>query len=377
MKKILILFFVVISLTSYAQTIKVEIDARCVAYNKLLNKAFVAVRDRGVKYRKSLLQLDPYTGTVEKSILLNGNPEIIKFTPDFQKIYVSYKQASQIDKISLADFQFTGTIETGEYNVLDFEILPTDENTLFVALGDGTYPEKTVMYKEGVIQPKQIDNYFFEASSLCINKENNKLYGHQGISSAFSGYLIDIVEDGLVWNGIAWDDMVIAYRRIKCHNNLVYGNNGSVVDPFSDSIPLREARMPLYYLTDNEGAYVYSTIHNCYLFAHETNHEIYISFFHGQYYNYLGSLKIDGWTESINDIAVVDENHFILVSLNSHSSNYNFSLIFYTVEGKNKSENNSEDGTVSKDWFENNLIQLPLNYDSRRSSNSLNWQLDH
>ncbi len=370
MKKTLIVFFFFIISVSYPQTLKVNIDAACVSFSKHHNKAFVAVRKQDNNYPNSLLQLDPYSGVVEKNLPLNGNPIRIRFTPDYAHMYVSYDTLSQIDKIDLTDFQITGTIQTGEFSVLDFAILPSDENTLFVILGHDGSPDKTVMFKDGVIQPKQIDDYYMSASYLCIKNDGTRLYGHNGNNTGFQGYLIEIVEDGIVHDDIGWEYMISSFGEIKNLNDLIFGRGGVVVDPFTDSIPLRVAQMPLYKLTDGRTGFDYSVIHGCYIFGHETNYKGYISFFHGQYYNYLGSLQVEGTMDNISDVDVVDENHFILVAFDTHNDSKN-SLLFYSVEEKKKSEKNKIDGHVSKEWFENNLIKLPVKKDSTSP-----WQLN-
>jgi hypothetical protein len=366
MKKALIAFFVIISGFSYTQTLKVDIDAKCVAFNELYNKAFVAVRIEDENYPKNLLQLDPYTGFVEKSLPLNDNPIKILFTPDNKHLYVSYKTISQIDKINLAEFQITGTVNVGELNVVDFAISPTDENTLFVVLGDGNYPERTVMYVNGILQPKQIaDDLHMDASFLSVKSDGKWLYGHNGENTGFQGYLFEVVDDGIIYKGTEWEYMIASFGEVKNHNDLIYGNSGHVVDPFTDSIPLMEAIMPVYKIADSWSGFDYSTIHGCYVFGHETDYNVYISFFHGQFYNYLGSLLVESFMDvSISDIDIVDENHFILVFCDPYNDD-KYSLLFYTAEGKKEPGLDNTNGTVNEDWFKNyNLIKLPIINDS-------------
>ena len=364
MKKSLIIILVFINTVSYSQTFKVDIDAKCVEFSEFHNKAFVAVRIEDDNYSKNLLQLDPYSGNVEKSLPLNGNPIRIRFTPNNEYVYVSYETLSQIDKVDLADFQITETIQVGEYSVLDFEISPTDENTLFVVLGHGGSSEITVMYKNGILQPKQIDDYYMDASALCIKNDGTRLYGHNGKSTGFDGYLIEVVEDGIIHNDTAWTYMIASFGIVKNHNDLIFGNGGHVVDPFSDSIPLMEAKMPVYKLTDSRSGFDYSEIHGCYIFGHKTDYKAYISFFHGQYYNYQGSLLVYDTTDRISDVDVVDENHFILISYDTHND-YKNSLLFFNMGGKRIPEKGTNNGFASKDWFKNiNLIKLPIKNDS-------------
>lgn len=355
MKKVLTILFILINALCYPQTIKVEIDAQYVAFCEFHNKAFVAVSIEDVNYPKNLVQLDPYSGNVEKCIPLSGDPKKILFTPDYAHLYVSYYTLPQIDKVNLTDFQITATINVGYLNVIDFAVSPLNENILFVVLGNGVYPEKIVMYINSVLQPKQIDDFHMDASYLCIKSDGTRLYGHNGYSTGFQGYLIEVVEDGIVYNGIGWRYMIASFGEIKIHNNLVFGNGGHVVDPFTDTIPLMEAIMPVYKLTDSRPGFDYSELHGCYVYGHETDYKGYISFFHGQYYNYLGSLQVIDETNRISDVDVVDESHFILVSYDGYPD-YKNSLLLYTIEGKMKPIRHNTNGDCNKDWFENKDI---------------------
>lgn len=364
MRKLLFTTLIIFNITAFSQTIKIHIDAMCLTYNALYNKAIVAVKDRDENYPNNLLQLDPYSGNLEKSLLLNDNPIKIIFTPDNQKVYVIYKSLSQIDKVDLASFQIIETLYVDEYNVLDLVVLPTNENYLFVVLGDGEYPDKTVMLKNGIIQPNQVDDSRIWATSLSIKNDGTKLYGHNGINTGFHGYIFDVVEDGIIWDGTVWHYMIPSFGDIKNHHDLIYGRGGHVVDPFSDSIPLREAYMPLMYLTDSRPRCDFSEIHGCYIFGHETDYSGYISFFHGQYYNYMGSLKVCDNTDNIWDVDVVDQNHFIVISYDTHN-NYKNSLLFYSVRDSKNSIPYDTTGQITEDWFKNdNLISLPIIVDS-------------
>ncbi|MGA2298337.1 MAG: hypothetical protein ABSG15_12385, partial [FCB group bacterium] len=110
MKTILILFFVLFYGLCYSQTIKVPINATQVIYDDINHKAFVIVDTKDDNYSNNLLQLNPYTGEVERSMKLNDNPFYMKFTPDLKHIYVSYLTLQQIDKVNIADFKIVETI---------------------------------------------------------------------------------------------------------------------------------------------------------------------------------------------------------------------------------------------------------------------------
>lgn len=357
MKKALIVLYFLISCASYSQTFEVEIDAKCVAYSEVHHKAFVIVRVEDSNYSKNLLQLNPYTGTVEKNLILNGNPNKIKLTPCEESAYISYEAIAQIDKVNLSDFQITETILTDGYSVVDFEISPINENILFAVLGN--YPEKLVMYKNGILQPKQIEDNIMRASSLSAKNDGNWLYGHNGESTAYSGFLIEVVDDGVVYDSIAWENMISSFGDAKIYNNLVIGNEGHIIDPFSDSIPFTKAIMPVNKITNSRPGFVYSEPHGCYIYAHQTDYNAYISFFHGAYYNYLGSLLVDGRTDRISDIDVVDEYNYILVSLDTYN-NFTYKLLFYHVRGNENSGKKSLSGHFNDEWFESSpLIRLP------------------
>jgi hypothetical protein len=353
MNKLLVVWLVFSEIVGFSQTIEIEMDVAYVTYSEVHQKAFVAVGPDDASLPSHLLQFDPYTGDVVKFLPLGGEPKKFLFTTDHAHLYMAYFSNPDIDKINVTNFEVTGSVNIGDYDVTDFAVSPVDDDVLFVVQGNGTYPERIVMLIDGVIQPKQIEDFYISASHLGVKADGSRLYGHNGYSSAHQGYLIDVVEDGIVYDGIGWEFMVASGGEIKMHNDLVFGSYGHLADPFTDSIPLMEALMPVYKLTDHGGGFDFSEHHGCYVFSHETDYKGYISFFHGTYYNYLGSLLFLEPVDHIRDVDVVDVNHFILAAWNA--------LYFYSVEGQTQPDKIPAEEGFNEAWFESQeLIRLPV-----------------
>jgi hypothetical protein len=336
MKKIFALLLLLLTgSTGYVQTIKVKIDAACVAYNLLYNKAFAAVWHGDSLYANNLVQLNPYNGTVEKTLPLGGKPYAMDFTPDKRHLYLSYYTLHKIVKIDLEQFAIVQSIDLGAFTANDFAILPSSENVLIVARGEGGYPRNVVMYKEGVLQPKQVSSGIEYPSSVCIKADGSKLYAHNGISSMSHGHIMDIADDGIGFNGIIWDYMMPSFGDIRIHDDLLYDHGGNVLDAFSDTLPITRARMPLYLINDGWGSgFEYSPLHGCYIYAHRNTDKLYLSFFHGEHFNYLGSLALDVRCDAVRDLDVVDESHFIVVAYDTWEQRN--SIYFYHNINKNR-----------------------------------------
>ncbi|MGA2297595.1 MAG: hypothetical protein ABSG15_08620, partial [FCB group bacterium] len=217
-------------------------------------------------------------------------------------------------------------------NVIDFVVSPINENYLFVVLGEDRNPEKTVMYKNGILQPNMIEDFRVSISALSIKSDGKWIYGHNGVGG-YQGYIIEVLENGIKKDTIEWEDMIGSRGKIKNNKDLIFGSGGDIIDPFSKDMPITVAHMPVTNLTQFNSAFEYSKIHNCYLFAYSTYTDNYahISFFHGNYYNYLGSVIIDVSTDYIYDIDIIDENHFILISMEP-GNDYKNVLLFHTIE---------------------------------------------
>jgi hypothetical protein len=334
MKKILLFCLFLVSEYTDAQTIvQLNVNATRVVYNPLYHKAYVAVVDKDPQYPKSILQIDPITGTVEKRITLPQIPFIIRQSHDLKCLYVSYQYEPDILKIDLENFVESGNLNTDNFDVLDFAVLPSDNNTLIVIRGDGGFYGDLVMYKNGVLQPKQESISYDYFSALCIKNDGSRLYAHNRISSGFNGRLASILDDGIEFYGKTWDYMMPNYGFVKNNNDLVYNESGDILDPFSDSIPKLIANIPIYKIADySRTGFEYSAIHGSYVFGHALNYHGYISFFHGEHYNYQGSIALEGQIQMIYDLAVVDSDHFILVALRYSTEN----KILLLVSGKEK-----------------------------------------
>jgi len=306
-----------------------------VVYSPLHQKAYVAVEGNDPQYPNSILQIDPLNGAVEKQISLAGTPFIIRQTSDEKYLYVSCEEGPVITKIDLDGFISIGDLTAGNSSILDFAVMPADDNTLLVIRGDQGYPNDIVMYKNSVLQPKQVSTGFEYFSALSIKNDGSLVYAHDRCTSGSEGIIINIVDDGLEFHGKIWDYMMPGYSFIKNHGDLIYDDSGNVLDAFSDSIPKLVAEMPLYKITDeHRTGFEYSDILRCFVYGHAIDYKCYISFFHGEYYNYLGSYKLDNEAEIVYDLAIVDANHFILVAL--HYTGENNCLLFYTRSSKDR-----------------------------------------
>jgi len=335
MHKTLLLSLLLIHLCVGAQTIKIDIDAYRMIYSPEHHKAYAAVESQDPQYPNSILQLNPLNGTVEKHIALNGTPFILRQTADEEYLYVSYQQGPAITKIELAGFTAVNELTAGNSSILDFAVTADDDNTLLVIRGDQGYPDDIVMYKNGVLQPKQVSAGFEYYSALSIRNNGSQVYAHDRCTSGSEGLLLNILNDGLEAHGKIWDYQMPGSSFIKNHGDLLYDDSGNVLDAFSDSIPKLVARMPLYRITDeHRTGFEYSNIHGSYVYGHALNYKCYISFFHGENYNYMGSFKLDKEIEIVYDLAVVDADHFILVGL--HYSGENKCLLFYTSSSKDR-----------------------------------------
>ena len=335
MKKILFLCFLLTGFFTPAQTVKLNINAWRVVYNPLYQKAYVAVASPDPVYPQKILQLHPISGVVEKQISLPYNPHLIRQSADKQYLYVSFSGEPDIMKINLQNFTVDGIIGTEGMEVIDMAVMPADANTLIVIRGDGGYPDDMVMYKNGIKQARQLNLDYSSFSALCIKNDGSKLYMHNRISSGYEGRLVNIYDDGLEAVGKIWDYMITGYSFIKNHNDLIYNESGKVLEAFNDSIPKLVGRMPIGRISEySRAGYEYSPIHQCYVFGHTYDYKGYISFFHGEHYNYQGSYPLSGQLEIIYDMAIVDQDHFILVGLKY--SGENKCLLLYAAPSKNK-----------------------------------------
>lgn len=355
-KKILLFCLYLVSECTDAQTtIQLNINATRVVYNPLYHKAYVAVKDKDSQYSNSILQIDPITGAVEKRIKLPHIPFIIRQSHDLKCLYVSYQYEPDILKVDLENFVESGNLNTGKLDVLDFAVLPSDNNTLIVIRGDSEDPDDLVMYKNGVLQPRKESHISDFLSALCMKNDGSRLYAHNRISSGFNGRLVSILDDGIEFYGKTWDYMMPNFGFVKNNNDLVYNESGNILDPFSDSIPKLIANIPIYKIADySRTGFEYSAIHGSYVFGHAVNYYGYISFFHGEHYNYQGSIALEGQIQMIYDLAVVDSDHFILVALRYSTEN----KILLLVSGKEKdkmilkqrSSSANNDSIQSRSW---------------------------
>ncbi len=330
MKRIVILPFVMICSLVLGQTIKIPMDAVSLEYNNYYHKAYAAIGYYDQHYPNSLIQLNPYNGTVEKKLSLNDEPGVIKTTPDKKHMYLSFLSAPHILKIDLNSFTVVDTIETNGAVVYSFDIMPGNENMLAV-VKDGTPYPSVCLFDNGQLLPKQVSTGYDYPEEICFNEDGTRLFGY---ASNGDGYRMNIAGSGIEYDSITFEYMVPTRGEFKRHNGLLYDGYGLLLDAFSDSIPKIVAWMPVYkflfvYCAGSE----YSELHGCFLYGHENNSHAWISFFDGQNLNYLGSIDVDDYCDVVQEVTVVDQDDFILRSFDTE--NYTC-LLFHHGTTKNK-----------------------------------------
>jgi len=314
----------------WGQTIKIPVDAVSLEYNDYFRKAYAGVGSYDQHYPNTLIQMNPYNGTVERQLRLNSEPGILKTTPDKKYMYLSFQSVPGILKINLTTFMADDTIDTGGAVVVDFDVVPTSQNDLVVVRDDDPNPS-VCLYKNGFLMPEQIRAGYDTPSKICIKSDGTKIFG---TSSSGDGWIMNIVSTGIQYDSIKWDDILSTSGEIKLHNDLIYTRLGQLLDAFSDSIPKLVANMPIYnFLFVYCAGVEYSPIHGCFLFGHKTNNSAYISFFDGQSFNYCGSLDVDNNCDAVHDVTVVDNDDFILRSYDDENQ---MCLLFHHAATKDR-----------------------------------------
>jgi len=315
MKKILLFSLLFIASFAFGQSLIVHIDAETLLFNKSFNKLYVAVNENDPSYPNSILELNPYTGEVLRSIALSSSLKEMKQSGDHSTLFFTYKNESKLDKLDIESFEIYTILEVGELSITDFHSSPIDKDIIFIITSDNGYPIHVKMYKNGVLQAKSFQPNTM-MTEIGMKSDGSQLYLHNGGSTAFDGFLLDVVEDGIITDSIIWDEMIRSFGPIKNNNDLLYGSSGCVIDAFSDSIIMPVARLEVYRVADHNsiGGYTFSTIHNAYIFVHEVNDKGYLSFFHGDFYNYLGSIELATHNVYLRELEVIDENHFVLIT---------------------------------------------------------------
>jgi DNA-binding beta-propeller fold protein YncE len=219
------------------------VTANDIAWSSVTQKLYAAASGYSAKSPSTLLEIDPSTATVTRSLSLTGNPAVLSVSDDGSYAYVGFLDQSVIDRIALSTMSLDLAIQTpvdptyGATYAAYLAALPGASRSVAVSLysssielGDwesmGTYIYDDATRRPNTSYPRDITT---RAMSLAFGADSSTLYAYDGAQHHL--FTTAVSSTGLLESNEAAG--VSIFGNLYYLNGLIYSDDGSVTDPAS------------------------------------------------------------------------------------------------------------------------------------------------
>jgi hypothetical protein len=215
----------------------VPLQAGSVVYDSTRNLLYASASGTDVQYPNRVVVIDPVTATAVTSIPVGSNPDPLAISDDGQFLYVGLRGASSVVRVDLATRTVDRTIQLGSghrgpFFAEDMVVVPNAPSRIVVSrmYTSGIGRHGGVVMFENVTQlPDTI--YGGSGSNRIEPLSATRMAGYNNESSERGVRELMVSSTGVLELNV-WERLIDGYREdIKTAAGLVYGSNGTVVDP--------------------------------------------------------------------------------------------------------------------------------------------------
>jgi hypothetical protein len=215
----------------------VGIANRAIAYDSTRDVLLVAVDASVPTLGNSLIELDPHTGAMGRSVWVGSDPSVIAVSDDGTRAYVGLLGSPVISEIDLVTFNVTRTIALGVAGFFgpryaeDIETQPGSAEVIAVSMQyQDTTPRHAgvAIIDHGVMRPNLTPGHT-GSDRITWSDDPNVIYGYDNESSASRLYRLSVAPSGVSVSATA---SVIheGASDIEHVDGRIQATNGQVVD---------------------------------------------------------------------------------------------------------------------------------------------------
>ena len=218
----------------------VNLANRAIAYDDTRDVLLVAVAQSVPVLGNSLVEINPHTGALGRSVPVGSDPNVIAVADDGSRAYVGLLGSSTITEVNLTTFSVTRDIDLGSAGFFgpryaeDIEVQPGAPGVIAVSLQyDDLSPRHggVAVYDGGVMRPTTTPVHT-GANRLTWGDQPGTLYGYNNETTGFQFYRLTVNAGGVTVasTGSAVSGFGV---DIEFSEGRIQATNGRVVDPAS------------------------------------------------------------------------------------------------------------------------------------------------
>ena len=237
--------------TSYSQVVfRSDIKANHIEYDSKRKVIYATVQENDSIYGNSIIAIDPYEGTVAKSVFVGKDPTTFVFTSDSNFIYIAFNNDAVVKKFSLNEFCIVDQINletdssNGERYANSLAVLPNNDSVIVVSTKFKNISLSFAglfAYSNGKLLPNAIypDFYFNEGVIIIhnlISTGNDTIYGYsENLSPSTFSTIKFNADSGLTLVSYK-KHSIVDFSNLSYDDGLLYNDIGFIINPQNLSI---------------------------------------------------------------------------------------------------------------------------------------------
>ncbi len=335
MKKLIIIFILSLLVQKLygSKIISLPFITVDVVFSKNHDKLFAVIDVMDTEFGNRLIEINPSTGEVNKSLYVGSQPNMIRLTSDENYVWISFTAIPFIKRIDLNSFSIDKEVYLGEsiqtnsshtlnsqiisYN---FTVFPNENNKLAIIQQTRSIFgwDGIVLFKEDKIQPKKIIPFQFPS---CIEPVLNSSYliGHQQTSSSSVFTTMKVLDDGLeIQNTFAGLIKTKGTNRnnFKVNDDTLFVAEGIVIDAKNIHNLRNLGKCENDFINDKYG-FAFSEIHNAFVYPNYRNDSLYLTFYDKHSFQILKSVFLREYNFNqlmmVLELEIINNNKFAIV----------------------------------------------------------------
>lgn len=215
----------------------VPLANRGIAYDKVRDRLLVSVADSVPAIGNHLVEMNPRSGALGRSLELPGGPSMIAVADDSSRAYVGMRNAPTVVEVDLATFAITRTIALGlggtrnePIFAFDIDVQPGHPDVIAVVRDDccSTAFAGAAIYDRGVQRPTTV-GWTVSPNRITWGPTPGTIYGFYNGSTGFDFYVLSVTPTGVT--ATKTGSLVTGFGvDIEYANGAVHATSGQVVD---------------------------------------------------------------------------------------------------------------------------------------------------
>jgi hypothetical protein len=218
------------------QTATIPLASRGIAYDAVRDRLLVAVSPSVPTLGNRLVEIDPHTGALGRSVWVGSDPSVVAVADDGSRAYVGLLGAPLVAEVDLSSFTITrqfslGSGHLGPHYAEDIEVQPGSAGVIAISRRNvGYIPRHTgvAIYADGVMRPTQTQTHT-GPTRITWSDDPALIYGYNNESTQYGMYRLGVDVDGVAVVSqslsVTGDNVDIEYTE-----GLLQATTGQVVD---------------------------------------------------------------------------------------------------------------------------------------------------